>query len=226
LEFNELVSSLEELRGASILQERDLLRILLGSVPDGNLPFLVSVLAGSMPGRGHVTSEVAKVAISRAYGFPIELVERTLREVGNLPGVAEGLAEHRRQEVIIPEAHDVGFVLDELQRLSTPFRENKKKPARLSRLLIEVSPVSSRVILEILLGQSRAYVRKSVLLDYISRRFEVSLPMVRELVELKGWVDSVDELLLGSSKGIVGRPGDGEECRKGCAEEGDAQSER
>jgi hypothetical protein len=226
LDFSELVTSLEELRGASILQERDLLRNLLESVPDVNLPFLVSVLAGSTPEPSkQVKPGVVKVAISRAYGLPIELVERTLREVGDLPGVAEALAERRLQKVIAPEEHDAKSVLDELQIILTPHKKNKKKKARLSNLLIAAPPASSRVVLEILIGQSSAYARKSVLLDYISQRFDVSLTMVRELVELKGWADSI-ELLLGSSKGIVGRSGDGKECWKGRAEEGDAQSKR
>jgi hypothetical protein len=224
--FDELVSCLEELKGASILQERDLLRTLLEPVSDDNLPFLVSSLAGSKQGGGHVTTEVAKIAISRAYGSPIEQVERTLREVGNLPAVAEVLSERRQQKVIASESHDVIDVLGELQKLLTSQISNKYKPARIANLLIDSSPDSSRVVLEILLGQASAYVRKSVLTDYIVSRFDVDQTTVRELVELRGWYGSVEELLLGSSKGIVGRPGDGEECRKGSAEEGDAQSER
>lgn len=226
LEFDDLVTSLEELKGASILQERDLLRALLEPVSNDNIPFLISVLAGCMQGEGHITSEVAKLAIARAYGSPIELVERTLREVGDLPGTAVGLAIRRRQRVFATEGHDVDDVLGELQILLEPSMGKKKKQARITSLLIDSSPASSRVVLEILLGQSSAYVRKSVLLDYIARKFGASLSIVRELVEQKGWSGSVDELLLSSSKGIVGRSGNGEECRKGGAEEGDAKPER
>ena len=194
MDFSELTTSLIDLRDTSILEERVLLEKILKSVSDEDLPMLVTILAGEVPGKGKpIPAGTVKGAISTAFGFSIEQVEEKLREKGNLPEVAEALAERRLQSHFSSGRQDVGYVLRELGVLASGTGKSGGQ-ARLSGFLINASPKSARMALEVLLGQSGAFVRKTVLIDGIAQRLGEKPGAIRPLVDEKGWYVSIEEL--------------------------------
>ena len=198
MDLSDLASSLDQLRDSSILQERALLGSLLLSICDGDLQFIVPVLAGEVPGEiGPITPGMARKGISMAFGLSSHQVDRELNRLGTLPEVAGSQAEKRSQTRLCID-RDILPVFRELRTLLSGRASERTIAAGLCNLMIGSSPSSVRLILEVLLGHSPAYVRKTVLIDCLAIRIKKDPEIIRELVDSKGWGASLEELLSGS----------------------------
>lgn len=216
MRFGELVSHLDDIRGASLIQAGRLAQELLCRIQDPNLPGVAAIMSGSFKEYRPLPEGLVERALATASGWSLGQVKGKLRRIGDLPHVAEVILHRRRQLKGDDDEPSVEEALMELEALFDSKVTRRAALLRLTKLLSHLDPPSARAVLQILLRQAKPYLRESALVDVFAERLGVEPEEMRRLRRSMGWRRAVT-LLLGdlpcASEGIVWGPGNCEEGR-------------
>lgn len=229
MEFDELAVALSRLDRASIVRKPDVLRQLLSDLPVRSFGQVAAIIAGEPivenphhPSRRHV-----EAALATASGRSLREVRKELRRWGNLPETAEQLLRKKSQTGL----GSPGLTLEQGLRLIEELlirgmMGSASVPLR--ALLSRCGPLSARLALGLLLGESHAWVPENLLVTEVSRLLPADEWLVRALVRESGWRRAVERLtkrLPGASETIIRGSGNGEEGGKNRTQEGDPEPE-
>jgi DNA ligase 1 len=193
MDFTVLSSVLDRLEGISgRLEMTDVVSDFISNVDEHVLPAVISFIRGSpFPVWSNlelgISDKLLIKAISSSSGLSEKAINDLIRELGDVGLVAERVLVSKPQKTLFSETLSVERVYETLHRivLLTGKGSQDKKLAYVSELYSNASPIDSKYITRLILGQLRIGVGDGVIRDSISKAFNVDSSLVERAHNLR-----------------------------------------
>jgi len=171
--------------------------------PSGRQPVLEKVVlmsTGAVFAQGGedlgVAKETIKKIIAKAFGAPLDAVEKIFKKTGDLGLTAEKLAENKKQTALRQQALTVDKVFDNLQQL--PFISGTGSQERKVNLVVEIlsqaSPKEARYVVRTVIGDMRIGVAHGIVREAIALAFDKEPKQVEHAFNVLGNFGIVAEM--------------------------------
>ncbi len=193
MDFEHLSGLLCRLEGiSSRLEMTDVVAEYIASVDDGVLPTVLSYIRGSpFPIWSNlelgISDKLMMKVLSNASGLSERKIDDLAREKGDLGLVAEAVLVSKPQTTLFSQKLTVEKIRDAFQRLTTLSGKGSqdKKLSYISELYSNASPLGSRYLTRLILGQLRVGVGDGIIRDAIAKAYGVNPELVERAYSLR-----------------------------------------
>jgi DNA ligase-1 len=184
-EFVEICSVLDDKSGR--LEMADILAEFLSKVPEDNLPVVCYLIRGEVfpTWRGMELGVAGKLmvkSLAEVSGLKEDDIEKLIKEAGDTGLVAEQILVKKPQTTLFQEALTVERVYENLTKAA--MLEGKgaqdKKMGYIKELLTNATPLDSRYLVKLILGELRLGVGDGIIRDAIAKAFNVDSGLVEQ----------------------------------------------
>ena len=178
---------------------------LLAKVPDPQLAQVVCILVGSTPAAGNSLAIPVERALSSVSGCSTTGIRDRVRLEGSLSAATRSILRERSQRELRSERLSLQTVLDGIDDLVLKNVGPRTATFRLKSLLSGTTPAGGSMVVELVLGHSKAYAREPAIVGSLSRRLSLQPKVIRDRVRSKGWRMAVQDLCGSSSpsQGVI-----------------------
>ncbi|MDD5111089.1 MAG: DNA ligase, partial [Candidatus Altiarchaeota archaeon] len=184
-EFVRICSVLDDKSGR--LEMADILAEFLSKVPEENLPVVCYLIRGEVfpTWRGMELGVAGKLmvkSLAEVSGLKEDDIEKLIKEAGDTGLVAEQILVKKAQTTLFQEPLTVERVYDNLTKAA--MLEGKgaqdRKMGYIKELLTNATPLDSRYLVKLILGELRLGVGDGIIRDAIAKAFNVDAELVEQ----------------------------------------------